>query len=146
MKQIPANCFEWHIFENPGPVTGASVHPWMRMGPFATEQECRTVLETLRAVPTFRDTSLEMRKAIRSREKRIKIRLVRVSPLARPDVCWDSNTVDISSRGARLADAGDRVKLGEFLDVRYGPREAIFRVVWIGPPSSRLRAMSGSNV
>lgn len=136
MKQIPANCFEWHIFENPGPVTGASVHPSMRMGRFAAEQEGRTVLETLRAVPTFRDTSLEMPKAIRSREKRVKIRLgVRVSPLARPDVCWDANTVDISSRGARLADSGDRVKLGEFLDVRYGPREAIFRVVWIGPPS-----------
>jgi hypothetical protein len=136
MKQIPADFFEWHIFENPGPVTGASV-PSMRMGPFATEQECRTVLETLRAVPTFRDTSLEMRKAVRSREKRIKIRLaVRVSPLARPDVCWDANTVDISSRGARLADSSDRVRLGEFLDVRYGPREAIFRVVWIGPPST----------
>jgi hypothetical protein len=79
----------------------------MRMGPFATEQECRTVLETLRAVPTFRDTPLEMRKAIRSREKRIKIRLgLRVSPLARLDVCWDANTVDISSRGARHADSG----------------------------------------
>jgi hypothetical protein len=125
------------IFENPGPVTGGSVHPSIRMGPFATEQECRTALETLKAVPTFRDTTLEVRRAVRSREKRIKIRLgVRVSPLARPDVTWDAHTVDISSRGARLANSGDCVKLGEFLDVRYGLREAIFRVVWIGPPST----------
>ena len=109
----------------------------MRMGPFATEQECRTVLETLKTVPTFRDTTLEVRRAVRSREKRVKIRLaVRVSPLARPDVRWDAHTVDISSRGARLADSGDRVRLGEFLDVRYGPREAIFRVVWIGPAAT----------
>jgi hypothetical protein len=71
---------------------------------------------------------------------------VRVSPLARPDVYREANTVDISSRGARLANSGDHVKLGEFLDVRYGPREAIFRVVWIGPRVHRLGAMSGSNV
>lgn len=58
---------------------------------------------------------------------------MRVSPLARPDVSWDAHTVDISSRGARLTNSGDCVKLGEFLDVRYGLREAIFRVVWIGP-------------
>jgi hypothetical protein len=137
MKQLPADFFEWHIIENPGPVRGSSSHPSMRMGPFATEQECRTVLETLKAIPTFRDTTLEVRRAVRSREKRVKIRLaVRLSPLARPDVYWEANTVDISSRGARLANSGDRVKLGEFLDVRYGPREAIFRVVWIGPPST----------
>ena len=28
------------------------------------------------------------------------------------------------------------MKLGEFLDLRYGLREAIFRVVWIGPPGT----------
>ena len=97
----------------------------MRMGPFATEQECRTVLDSLKAVPTFRDTTLEVRRALRSREKRVKIRLaVRVSPLARPDVCREAHTVDISGRGARLSNSGDCLKLGEFLDVRYGPREA----------------------
>jgi len=137
MKQIPADLFEWHIFENPGPMTGPNPHPSLRVGPFATEQECRAVLETLKAVPTFRDSALEVRKTIRLREKRIKIRLgVRVSPLAHPDVSWDAHTVDISSRGARLANSSDCVKLGEFLDVRYGLREAIFRVVWIGPPGT----------
>jgi hypothetical protein len=137
MKQIPADLFEWHIFENPGTITGPTAHPSMRMGPFATEQECRTVLDTLKSDPTFRDTTLEVRKAIRSREKRIKVGLgVRVSLLARPDVFWDAQTVDISSRGARLSNSGDRVKLGEFLDIRYGLREAIFQVVWIGPPGT----------
>jgi hypothetical protein len=144
MKQLPADFFEWHIFENPGPVTGSSAHPSMRMGPFASEQECRTVLENLKAVPTFRDTTLEVRRAVRSREKRVKIRLaVRVSPLARPDVCWDAHTADISSRGARLANSGASVKLGEFLDIRYGPREAIFRVVWIGPPGTPTESNVG---
>jgi len=130
MKQLPADFFEWHIFQNTGPVTGSSAPPSMRMGPFATEKECRTVLETLKTVPTFRDTTLEVRRAVRSREKRVKIRLaVRVSPLARPDVCWEAPTVDISSRGARLANSGDFVKLGEFLDVRYGPRGHLSRGV-----------------
>jgi hypothetical protein len=137
MKQIPADLFEWHIFENPRAMTGPNLHPSLRMGPFATEQECRTVLENLKAVPTFRDSALEVRKTVRLREKRIKIRLgVRVSPLARPDVSWDAHTLDISTRGARFADSSDRVKLGEFLDVRYGRREAIFRVVWTGPPGT----------
>jgi len=135
MKQIPAELFEWHIFENHNPALGSASHPAVRMGPFADEQECRSVLASLKAIPTFRDSALEVRKTIRAREKRIRIRLgVRVSPLARPDVSWDAHTADISSRGARLSGSSDRVKLGEFLDVRYGQREAIFRVVWIGPP------------
>jgi hypothetical protein len=107
------------------------------MGPFTTEQECRTVLEGLKAIPTFHESALEVRKAIRAREKRIRITLgVRVSALARPDVGWDAHTADISSRGARLCNSGDRVKLGEFLDIHYGEREAIFRVAWIGPPGT----------
>jgi hypothetical protein len=44
--------------------------------------------------------------------------------------------VDISSRGARLSNSSDRVRLGEVLDIRYGQREAIFRLVWIGPPGA----------
>jgi PilZ domain len=107
------------------------------MGPFATEQECRTVLASPKSIPTFRDNTFEVRKAIRAHQKRIRIRLgVRVSRLARPEVSWDAYTGDISSRGARLSNSSDRVRLGEVLDIRYGQREAIFRVVWIGPPGA----------
>lgn len=137
MKQISADLFEWHIFEKVNSVPGSTSHPPIRMGPFTTEEECRTVLESLKGIPTFHESALEVRKAIRAREKRIRITLgVRVSPLARPNVSWDAHTADISSRGARLCNSGDRVKLGEFLDIRYGEREAIFRVVWIGPPGT----------
>ena len=135
MKQIPADLFEWHIFENLNLAPASATHSPVRMGPFTTEQECRTVLASLKAISTFRDSALEVRKTIRLREKRIRIRLgVRVTPLARPDVSWEAHTVDISSRGARLSNSSNRVQLGEFLDVRYGQRAAIFRVVWIGPP------------
>jgi hypothetical protein len=137
VKQIPADLFEWHIFENAHAMPDSTSHPPVRMGPFATEHECRTVMASLKGIPAFHESALEARKTVRGREKRLRIKLpVRVCPLATADVSWEVHTVDISSRGARLASCGERVKLGEVLDIRYGEREAIFRVVWIGAPGT----------
>jgi hypothetical protein len=137
MKQIPADLFEWHIFENLSLAPASATHSPVRMGPFTSEQECRTILAGLKSIPTFSNSTLEVRKTVRAREKRVRIKLaVRVSLLASPDVSWDAHTVDISTRGARLSNSRVRVKLGEFLDVGYGQREAIFRVVWIGTEGS----------
>lgn len=137
MNQIPADLFEWHIFENLSTVTEPNARPPIRMGPFPTEQECRTVMESLRVIPKFSRSDLEVRRAVRGYEKRVRIKLpLVISPLTTPDVRWEADTVDISNRGTRLADSGERVRLGEFLNLRFGQREAVFRVVWIGLPGS----------
>jgi serine phosphatase RsbU (regulator of sigma subunit) len=61
---------------------------------------------------------------------------VQVSRLSLPEEIWSAHTVDISSLGARLADFGQSLKLGEVLAIRCGQREAVFRVVWAGLPST----------
>ena len=52
-------------------------------------------------------------------------------------------TVDISSLGARLALPSESLELGEVLQVRNGPREAVFRVVWIGVPGTATAGQFG---
>lgn len=134
MSQNSADVIEWHIFENPGADSSATEHQAIHMGPFATEEECRTALASLKQIPQFRDGALEMRKKSRRREKRIRMRLaVQISRLTAPEKTWTAHTVDISSLGARLADFGELLKLGEFLEIRCGQRQAVFRVAWIGP-------------
>jgi len=51
--------------------------------------------------------------------------------------------VDISTRGARLADSGERLTLGEIVEIRCRRREAIFRVVWVGSPDTRTAGHTG---
>jgi hypothetical protein len=133
MSQDFAGVIEWHIFQNPGANSSSAEHKPLHMGPFATEEECRAVLASLKQIPQFRDGALEMHKKWRRREKRIRMRLpVQVSRMSTSDKTWQAHTVDISSMGARLADFGEVLRLGEFLHIRCGQREAVFRVVWIG--------------
>jgi len=144
MKQTMSDVVEWHIFENPNakssPVERQAVH----MGPFATEEECRTVLASLRQIPCFSDGNLEVHKKHRRREKRIRIKIaVQVTRLSCPEKTWDTHTVDISTLGARLADCGESHTLGEFLEIRCGQREAVFRVVWVGLPGSHTAGHTG---
>jgi hypothetical protein len=114
------------------------------MGPFATEQECRAAFAGLGGILGDRQKKLEVRQQARRREKRIRIKLaVSLARLASPGSGWPAHTVDISSRGARLANSGERVQLGEFLNIRYGQREAAFRAVWVGVPDSATAGQIG---
>ncbi len=112
------------------------------MGPFATEEECRAVLGSLQQIPSFHHGTFEVYKKSRRRERRIRIRIpVQVSRLAAAEQScsantWSAHTVDISSMGARLSDFGASLKLGEFVELRCGDREGVFRVVWVGLPGS----------
>lgn len=136
MSVNPADVIEWHIFENPAATSSAEGHA-IHMGPFATEEECRTVLASLKQIPQFRHGALEMHKKCRRREKRIRMRMpVQVCRLSAAETSWTAHTVDISSMGARLAGLGEPLKLGEFLEIRCGQREAVFRVAWIGLPGT----------
>jgi stage II sporulation SpoE-like protein len=140
MSQYPSEVIEWHIFGSPVAKSSQSIH----VGPFATEEECRTVLASLRQLPWFNHGSLEVQKKCLRREKRIRIRLpVQVCRLSSAKKTWAAHTVDISTMGGRLADFGEPLKLGEILEIRCGQRQAVFRVVWIGLPSTATAGHTG---
>src|SRR5579859_646490 len=137
MKQTSSDVIEWHIFENPVDRSSPVEHQAIHMGPFSTEEECRTVLAGLQQIPSFNHGNLEVHKKSRRREKRIRIRVpVQVSRLSAAEKSWPAHTVDISSMGARLADSSEPLKLGEFVQLRCGRREGVFRVVWVGLPGT----------
>jgi hypothetical protein len=141
MHADPAEVIEWHIFE--GPSTSSVSQP-LHMGPFASEQACRAVLASLKNVPGIRHDALEVRPQARRSEKRIRIKLpVQIRRLICPDKVWDAHTYDISRLGARLSDPTRSAKLGECLQVRYGQREAVFRLVWLGLPDSPTQGQVG---
>ena len=136
MHPNPSELFEWHIFESAGrslPRPGSGIH----MGPFSSEQECRTVLATVSRIPGFDHRSLEVRQQARRRDKRVRIKLpIRVHRVDTPRQDWAAHTLDISPRGARVSDPTHCLKFGEFVVIRYGEREAVFRVAWLGPQAS----------
>jgi stage II sporulation SpoE-like protein len=133
MKQTMTEVVEWHIFENTNGKSSPVEHQAVHMGPFATEEECRTVLASLKQIPSFSHCNLEVQKKHRRREKRIRTKIaVQVCRLSCPERIWETHTVDISTLGARLADCGESLMLGEFLEIRCGQQEAAFRVVWVG--------------
>lgn len=137
MSQHPADVIEWHILENPDVTSSPLERQAIHIGPFSTEEECRTVLAGLQQMPQFRHGALEMHKKSRRREKRVRVQMaVQVCRLSSREKSWPAHTLDISSMGARLADFGEPLRLGEFLQIRSGQREAVFRVAWIGLPGS----------
>ena len=127
-----ADVIEWHILENT--ISNSSTQrKGLHMGPFSSEQECRNVLADLKQIPWFRHSPLEVHKKCKRREKRLRIRLaVRVSRLSASEKTWAAHTVDVSSLGARLSEVDEPLRLGEFLEIRCGQKEAVFRVIWLG--------------
>jgi len=144
MKQTMPEVVEWHILENSNDQSSPVEHQAVHMGPFASEEECRTVLASLKQMPSFSHGNLEVHKKHRRREKRIRIKVaVQVSRLSCPEQTWGTHTVDISTLGARLADCGESLRLGEILEIRCSRREAVFRVVWVGLPGTPTSGHTG---
>lgn len=136
MAQNPLDMIEWHLLENPAAASAAGHSP-LHIGPFSTEEECHSLLTILNRFPGFRHTALEIQQRHRRREKRIQIKLpVQVGRLSVRDQLWSAHTVDISTLGARLTGLAEPLKVGEVLEIHCGRREAIFRVMWIGPPNT----------
>lgn len=139
MVENASDVIEWHICENPNAHSDSAIpqHQPIQVGPFTTELECRTVLASLKQIPCFSCGALEIRKKYRRREQRICIKVpVQVSRLSATRQFWPAHTVDISSFGARLAVLNEPLKPGELVVIRCGNREAVFRVMWLGAPST----------
>jgi len=149
MSQNPLDVIEWHIFETPATSLKAG-HSLLHMGPFATEEECRALLTSLNRIPQFSQSTLEVQKRYKRREKRIRISLpVQVRRLSSTEKTWATekalaaHTVDISTLGARLADLAQPLKLDEIVELRCGQRQAVFRVIWVGLPGTGTEDHAG---
>jgi Stage II sporulation protein E (SpoIIE) len=138
---------EWYIFEGL-PTSSAEPHGEteraVRLGPFATENECRILLESMQQMPRFSGSALEVHKKSKRREKRTEARLpVYLRRSATGQKPQFAHTVDIANSGARLADLREPLSLGEIIEVDCDRRNAVFRVVWIGSPGRATQGQAG---
>ena len=143
---MPDIC-EWYIFESiPPPATesNAEMDRAVRMGPFATENECRILLESMRQMPRFCRSALEVQKKSKRREKRTSLELpVRLRRSATGRKSQLARTLDIANSGARLAGLEEPLSLGEIIEIDCDGRNAVFQVVWIGSPGQATEGQAG---
>jgi len=137
-QPIPELC-EWYIFE--GLPTSSAEPPGeteraVRLGPFATENECRILLESMQQMPRFSGSALEVNKKSKRREKRTDARLRSLpSPVRdRPEAPICAYRGYCKLRRPVLLIFENRSVLGEIIEVDCDRRNAVFRVVWIGSP------------
>jgi Stage II sporulation protein E (SpoIIE) len=136
--------FEWYIFETPPPGCSPLLGSPVQLGPFATETECCELVASMKAIPRFRDSSLEVHKKSRRRERRFKVELpVRVCRAAGEEKSQAAYTLDISTLGARLGGLHQHLQPGEVIQIYCGRREAPFRVTWCGSPRSATEGQIG---
>ena len=143
---MPDIC-EWYIFESiPPPATesNAEMDRAVRMGPFATENECRILLESMRQMPRFCRSALEVQKKSKGREKQTSLELpVQLRRSATGRKSQTARTLDIANSGARLAGLEEPLSLGEIIEIDCDGRSAVFQVVWIGSPGQATEGQAG---
>src|SRR2546428_3622021 len=143
---MPDIC-EWYIFESiPPPATesNAEMDRAVRMGPFATENECRILLESMRQMPRFCRSALEVQKKSKGREKQTSLEFpVQLRRSATGRKSQTARTLDIANSGARLAGLEEPLSLGEIIEIDCDGRNAVFQVVWIGSPGQATEGQAG---
>ena len=143
---MPEVC-EWYIFEGlptPSAESHAELARAVRLGPFATENECRILLESMQQMPRFSGSALEVHKKSKRREKRTKVELpvqLRRSGTGRKSQL--AHTVDISNSGAHLAGLQEPLSLDEIIEIDCDRRNAAFQVVWIGSRGQATEDQAG---
>ena len=141
---------EWFIFEGlrtPATESHAEMERAVRLGPFASENECRILLQSMQQLPRFSRSALAVHKKPKRREKRtqaeLPVHIRRPATNQKPQL---AHTVDISNSGARLAGlAGleEPLSLGEIIEIDCDRRNAAFQVVWIGSPGQATEGQAG---
>jgi len=143
-QHMPDVC-EWYIFEGlPATESPAEIERAVRLGPFATESECRILLESMQQMPRFSGSALEVHKKSKRREKRTKVELpVRLRRSGTGQKSQLAHTVDISNSGAHLAGLQEPLNLGEIIEIDCDRRNAAFQVVWIGSRGQATENQAG---
>jgi len=147
MNQHMPDVYEWYVFESlpiPATESHAEMERAVRLGPFATENECRILLKSMQQMPRFSRSALEVHKRLKRREKRTKAELpVHIRRSATDQKSQLVHTVDISNSGARLAGLEEPLSLGEIIEIDCDRRNAAFQVVWIGSPGQATEGQTG---
>jgi serine phosphatase RsbU (regulator of sigma subunit) len=136
--------FEWYVSETRLFDSCTIIEPPVRLGPFATQEECRDLLHSMKQISRFSNSNLKVCKNRRRRETRVKIELpleVWLSATSEKAECC--HTVDISTSGLRLSGFKTQPQPGDILEIHCGPRKARFRVVWIGSPHTAAEGQVG---
>jgi Stage II sporulation protein E (SpoIIE) len=144
MSLLESAPLEWYILESVTTESSPLEERAMQLGPFATEAECRSMLDDIQRMPKFNRSPLAVHKRIRRRDKRIKVELqVYVRRSGTDEKSRYMHTVDASKSGARLAGCTELMRIGEVLDIRCGDQEAPFHVVWVGSPGAAAEGQVG---
>ena len=139
--EILASTFEWYISETSSPPLQKA---GLQLGPFVTEEECRTARESLKELPRFSHVNLELHKRFARRQNRIMMDLpVHVRRIAVDEKPQLGHSLDVSTSGARLAGLKELPTLNDIVEIQCGGRTAPFRVVWTGVPGTATQGQFG---
>ncbi len=128
----PDEEFEWYLIETSHPGTPSPAHRPTRLGPFASEAECRAVLDSARQIRRFSASVFEVHKQ-RERDQRFRLQYpVRLCSPGTDRTLQLARTIDLSLSGACLAGVKVALSPGDVLTVHHGDRQALFQVVWVG--------------
>ena len=142
--EILASTFEWYISETSSPTFSPSQKAGLQLGPFVTEEECRTVLESVKELPRFSHVNLELHKRFARQQKRMMMELpVHLRRFAADEKPQLAHTLDVSTSGARLAGLKEPPTLSDIVEIQCGGRIAPFRVVWTGVPGTPTQGQFG---
>ncbi len=140
--QLPET-FDWYIIESSPPCTSSSQDP-VRIGPFATEDECRAVLEGVKTIQRFDHGHLEVERRrilYRRDDRRFKSqRPVCVIDAGDTHHFQMAHTIDVSISGVRLGGLREKLRVGSVYNLRCDGRDAPFQVVWVGCQSISSQA------
>jgi hypothetical protein len=116
----------------------------VQLGPFATEKECCDLLASMKAIPRFRNSHLEMHKKSKRRERRFKLEVpVKICRSLSQDKNESASTLDVSTMGARLGGLTKPLRPGEVVEIQCGRHRAPFRVIWTGSARTAIEGQAG---
>jgi len=139
-----SNNSEWYIFETLPDKSSSVLNAPVQLGPFASEKECCDLLTSMKDIPRFRNSSLEVHKKSQRREPRFKLELpVKICRSPSEKKFHPAYTLDVSRQGARLAGLTEPVRLDEVLQIQCGRHSAPFRVIWIGSAHTSIEGQAG---
>ena len=142
MEQALFNPCEWYISEKPVVEPGRVENRPLRVGPFASEEECFALMQGLKGIPRFRQDDLVVFKRVRGQRVRIAlpVRVYRSPSDAKPQLAY---THDVSKSGARLTGLEQAFSPGQIVEIQYGRSKVPFQVIWTGAPNSPTGSQAG---
>jgi len=133
--------FEWYLIESSRPDLSTLTHRAAQFGPFASEDECRAVLDSARQIRRFRGSVFEIHKRRERRDQRFQVEyVVRLCHPKTDETLQLARTVDVSVSGACLGNLTARLNPGEEFNLHCADRKAPFQVVWVGSGSAADQA------